>query len=260
MDMAIVIVDGLKQHHIIHIRIWVNYGLCEKDESSHFEIKINDRKILYRISDFFDGSEKFSSEYDHETDTYIHKGSKKVSNIKYDKSKRDEEKHGCIIQDVYKTIIEEIADTDDEYDDLMEHFKHTRIESRLLKPGITSKEKNPLDLTLESSYDKLLNYIKRKIEKEIGIIFILKPDISTDDYLNLYKERLKKVNIINIKYDFFKEKTSESYGRILEISLDAWNDFENQIDVLKSKFIPDVAEPISENPIRNLMRSVGGCS
>jgi hypothetical protein len=102
----------------------VNYGECEEDESSHFEIKINDRKIYNRVLNVLDGDPTFSSDHDHETDIYIHKGSKKVSVIKYDKSKRDEDKHGCM-QDVYNAIIEDIADTDDEYDDVTNGVKMT---------------------------------------------------------------------------------------------------------------------------------------
>ena len=228
----------------------VNYGKCEEDESSHFEIKINDREILYKISDFFDGSETFSSDYDHETGTYISLGRKKVSNIKYDKSKRDEYKHGCV-QDVYNAIIEDMADTGEEHDDLMEHFKHTRVELRFLKPCVTTTQKNPLNLNSESSYGELLDCIKKEIKKIT--IFILKPDISTDDYLNLYKKRLKKVNTTD-------PITPSDYGRILEVTPDAWNDFENQIDVLKSKFIPDVTPSILENSMRHIIHRVGGRS
>lgn len=227
----------------------VNYGKCEEDESSHFEIKINDRKILYKISDFFDGSETFSSDYDHETETHIKKGSKKVSNIKYDKSKRDEDKHGCV-QDEYNAIIEEMADTGDEHDDLIDDFKHTRVELRFFRPAVSTRE-TPLHINSESSYGELLDCIKKEIKKMT--IFILKPDISIDDYIDLYKKRLKKVSVT-------KALTSSDYGRILEVTPDAWNDFENQIDVLKSKFIPDVTPSISNNPIRRIIHRVGGRS
>lgn len=207
----------------------VNYGLCEKSESTHFEIKINKLKILCKILSFFDKSERkkfYSSDYDHETDIHITRGSQKVSNIKYDKSKRDEEKHGCV-QDVYNAIIEDMADTDDEYDDLLEYLKHTRVELRFFRPAVSSRQ-NPLDLNLESSYDELLKCIKDEIEKMT--IFILTPDISTDDYVNLYKKRLKKVSVT-------KRLTPDDYGRILEITDEEWNNFENKINDLKSQFI-----------------------
>ncbi|MCX7075484.1 MAG: hypothetical protein NTZ45_01735 [Methylococcales bacterium] len=227
----------------------VNYGKCEEDESSHFEIKINDREILYKISDFFDGSETFSSDYDHETETHIKKGSKKVSNIKYDKSKRDEDKHGCV-QDVYNAIIKDMADTGEEHDDLIDDFKHTRVELRFFRPAVSTRE-TPLVINSESSYGELLDCIKKEIEKMT--IFILKPDISTDDYLDVYKKRFKKVTVT-------RAITSSDYGRTLEVTPDAWNDFENQIDVLKSKFIPDVTPSISNNPIRRIIHRVGGRS
>jgi hypothetical protein len=207
----------------------VNYGRCEKSESSHFEIKINDRKILSKIMRFFDKSSKtftYSSDYDPETDIHIKRGSQKVSNIKYNKSERDEYKHGCV-QDVYNGIIEDISDTDDEHDDLMDCFRHTRVEFRFYQPAVSTRQ-DPLDLNSESSYDKLLGYIKKEIEKMT--IFILKPDISTDDYLDLYKKRLKKVSVT-------KPLTQDDYGRILEVTGDEWNDFENKVNFLKSQLI-----------------------
>jgi hypothetical protein len=205
---------------------WINYSRCEKGESSHFEIKINDRKTLYKIIDLFDGCEKYSSDYDPEEDIFVRRGKKKVSIIKYNKSKRDEDKHGCV-QDVYNGIIKDISDTDDEYDDLMDCFRHTRVEFRFYQPAVSTRQ-DPLDLNSESSYDKLLCYIKKEIEKMT--IFILKPDISTDDYLDLYKKRLKKVSVT-------KPLTPDDYGRILEVTGDEWNDFENKVNFLKSQFI-----------------------
>lgn len=205
----------------------VNYGRCEKSESSHFEIKINDRKILSKIMRFFDKSSKtftYSSDYNPETEIHIKRGSQKVSNIKYNKSERDEDKHGC---DVHNGIIEDISDNDDEHDDLMEYFKHTRVELRFFRPAVSSRQ-NPLDLNLESSYGELLQCIKKEIEKMS--IFILKPDISTDDYVNLYKKRLKKVSVT-------RRLTPDDYGRILEITDDEWKNFENKINDVKSQFI-----------------------
>jgi hypothetical protein len=230
----------------------VNYGECEKDESSHFEIKINDRKIYNRILNLFDGTPTFSSDYDHETDIYIKLGAKKVSIIKYDKSKRDKDKKRDV-QGVYNATIKEIADTDDEHDDLMEHFKHTRVELQFFKPCVTSTQKKLLNINSESSYGELLDCIKKEIKKMT--IFILKPDISTNDYLDLYKKRLNQSN--GTKRTRLIEQLTSS-GRILEVTPDAWNDFENQIDVLKSKFIPDVT--ISNNPIRSIIHRVGGRS
>ena len=226
----------------------VNYGECDIEESSHFEIKINDRKILCRISDFFDGTETFGSDYDHENEINIKNGTKKVSNIKYDKSKKDKEKYGCM-NNAYQAIIKEIADTNDEYNDLMKHFQHTRVESRFFKPCVTSTQKKPLDINLESSYDKLFNEIKKEIGKMT--IFILKPDtdISIDDYVDSYKKRLEKVNAT-------RAITSSDYGKILEVTSDRWNDFENQINFLKSKFIPDVTPSISDNPARRIIQSL----
>lgn len=220
---------------------WINYSRCEKNESSHFEIKINDRKILYKIMNLFEGCEKYSSDYDPEEDIYVKRGKKKVSIIKYDKSKRDEDKHGCV-QDMYNAIIKDMADTDDEHDDLLEYLKHTRVELRFFRPAVSSRQ-NPLDLNLESSYGELLKCIKNEIEKMT--IFIIKPDISTDDYLNLYKKRLKKVSVT-------MRLTPDDYGRILEITDDEWNNFENKINYLKSKFIPDV-----KSPIRQLVSNLG---
>jgi hypothetical protein len=205
---------------------WITYGECEKNESTHFEIKINKRKILSKVSNFFDGSEKFSSDYDPETETYIKKGSKKVSNIKYDKSNRDEQKHGCI-KDVYDAIVKDMVDTDDEYDDLMNYFRHTRVELRFLKPAVSTRQSS-LDLNSELSYGKLLDYIKKEIKKIT--IFILKPDVSTDDYLDLYKKRLKEVNTTC-------KLTSDNFGKILEATADEWNDFENKMNFLKAQFI-----------------------
>lgn len=206
---------------------WINYSRCEKSESSHFEIKINDRKLLYKIMNLFEGCEKYSSDYDPEEDIHVKRGRKKVSIIKYDKSKRDEDKHRCV-QNMYNAIIKDMADTDDEHDDLMEYLKHTRVELRFFRPAVSSRQ-NPLDLNLESSYGELLKCIKNEIEKMT--IFIIKPDISTDDYLNLYKKRLKKVSVT-------RRLTPDDYGRILEITDDEWNNFENKINDLKSKFIP----------------------
>ena len=228
---------------------WFSYGKCEEDESSHFEMRINDRKIYNRILNLFDGTPTFSSGYDHETDIYIKLGSKKVSIIKYDKSKRDEDEDRDV-QNVYKAIIEEIADTDDEYNDLMENFQHTRVELRFLKPCVTTTQKKLLNINSESSYDQLLDRIKKEIKKMT--IFILKPDISTDDYFNLYKERLNESN--PTKRRKLSEKITSS-GRILEVTPDVWSDFENQIDVLKSKFIPDVIQLIPENPTKFWIRS-----
>lgn len=201
----------------------VNYGPCEESESTHFEIKINNRRILYRISDFFDGSEAFSSDYDHETETHIRRGTKKVSKIKYDKSKRDEERHGCV-QEVYNAIIEEISDNDDEQTELMDTFKHSRVELRFHRPGVTTRE-NPLCLNTESNYERLFHAIEKEIKKLS--IFILKPGVSTDDYLNIYKERLKKVNSV-------KPITPDEYGRIIGVN---WNNLDNQINALKLFFI-----------------------
>lgn len=226
----------------------VNYGECEKDESSHFEIKINDRKIYNRILNLFDGTPTFSSDYDHETDIYIKLGAKKVSIIKYDKSKRDKDKKRDV-QGVYNATIKEIADTDDEHDDLMEHFKHTRVELQFFKPCVTPTQTKLLNINSESSYGQLLDCIKKEIKKMT--IFILKPDISTNDYLDLYKKRLNQSN--GTKRTRLIEQLTSS-GRILEVTPDAWNDFENQIDVLKSKFIP------SNNPIRSIIHRVGGRS
>jgi hypothetical protein len=222
-----------------------SYSKCEENESSHFEIKINDSKIYSEIRKLFNKTETYSSNYNHEKQTHIKIGAKKVSNIKYNKSKKDKEYHGCM-NDKYKAIIEEMADTDDEYNDLMEHFQHTRVELRFLKPCVTSTQKKLLNINLESSYGELLDLIKKEIEKMT--IFILKPDISIDDYVDSYKKRLKKVSAT---YAI----TSNDYGKILEVTPDVWSDFENQINVLKSKFIPDVMQLIPENPTKLWIRS-----
>jgi len=200
----------------------VNYGPCEKSESSHFEIKINNRKILYNISDIFDGSETFDSDYDHETKTYINKGKKKLSIIKYDKSKRDIKKHICM-DDVYGSLIEEIADSDYEHDDLMNSFKHSRVELRFHQPAVTARQ-DPLDLNTDTDYDTLFKTIKKEIKKLS--IFILKPEVSTDDYLDLYRQRLKKVNTV-------KQITPDEYGRIIGVN---WDNLDKQIKTLKDFF------------------------
>ena len=207
----------------------INYGQCEKKESTHFEIKINKRKFLYTIARYFDGSETFDSEYDHETQTHMSRQSKKVSHISYDKSGRDEEKHGPMM-DIYMDIVKEIAESDDEHNDLMDfvdNFPHTRFESRFLQPGVTTKQK-PLELNKGSNFELLLPYFKKHIEKHT--IFILKPGVSTDDYLNIYKERLKKVNAV-------KPITSSDFGKVIGLNLDNWNNLDNQINTLKSFFI-----------------------
>ncbi len=152
---------------------------------------------------------------------------------------------------MYKAIIEEIADTDDEYNDLMENFQHTRVESRFFQPCVTKTQTKPLNINSESSYDKLLDIIKEEIEKMT--IFIVKPDISADEYLRLHKE------LLNRKYGSKRiqlrgQLLSNDYGRILEVSSEAWDDFENQIDVLKSKFIP------SKSLTRSIIHRVGGRS
>jgi hypothetical protein len=229
----------------------VNYAECEENESSHFQIKINDLKIYCQIRKLFDGTETYSSDCEDKTKIHIKTGSKKISNIKYDKSKRDKDKKRDV-QGVYKAIIEEIADIDDEYNDLMEHFQHTRVESRFFQPCVTKTQTKPLNINSESSYDKLLDIIKEEIEKMT--IFIVKPDISADEYLRLHKDLLNKK--YGSKRIQLREQIilSNDYGRILEVTPDAWNDFENQIDVLKSKFIP------SNNPIRRIIHRVGGRS
>jgi len=208
---------------------WITYGQCEKSESSHFEIKVNKRRILYRISDFFDGSETFDSDYDHETETHIGKGTKKVSKKKYDKSKKDKEMHECV-QDVYNSLIEEIAENEDEHGDLMNSFKHTRFELSFFQPGVSQRQK-PLDLNTDTDYDKLIQAIEKEIKKTS--IFILKPGVSTDDYLDLYRQRLRKVNTV-------KPITPDEYGRKLAVE---WKDLENQKQMIKSFFVKDSEPP-----------------
>jgi len=133
---------------------------------------------------------------------------------------------------------------------LFKPTQHTRVELRFFRPAVSTRE-TPLHINSESSYGELLDCIKKEIKKMT--IFILKPDISTDDYLDVYKKRFKKVTVT-------RAITSSDYGRTLEVTPDAWNDFENQIDVLKSKFIPDVTPSILENPTRSIIHRFGGRS
>lgn len=224
----------------------INYSECEKNESSHFQIKINDRKIYHQIRKLFDGNETYSSDCEDKSKIHIKIGSQKISNIKYDKSKRDEVKKRDV-KNVYKVIIKEIADTNNEYNDLIENFPHTRVESRFSQPSVSARA-DSLNISLESSYEKLLDSIKKEIEKMT--IFIVKPDISADEYLRLHKE------LLNRKYgskriQLREQMLSSDYGRILEVSSDAWNDFENQINNLKSKFVPD------SNSIKRIIQRLG---
>ena len=90
-------------------------------------------------------------------------------------------------------------------------------------------------------------------------IFIVKPDISADEYLRLHKELLNK-KYGSKRIQLRGQLLSNDYGRILEVSSEAWDDFENQIDVLKSKFITDidVTQPIPKKSIGQIINNLGG--
>ena len=223
----------------------INYSECEEYESSHLQIKINKRKVYNRIMNLFDGAGKFNTDHNYKTDIYIKLGRKNLSIIKYNKFERDAE-NDRDVQDVYKEIIEKMTDTKEECDDF--NFSHTRVEIRLLKPD--AKNGVLLDLNSELRYGELLKCIKKEIEKIS--IFILKPDISTDNYLNLYKNRLKKVSIT-------KPLIPDDFGRLLEISSNEWVNLDNQINFLKSKFINENGNDIdSEIPVFDIKRLLKG--
>jgi hypothetical protein len=163
------------------------YKPCEKEDHTHYEIKINDRKLYYKISKLFDGTEAFSSDYDPDTETNISRKPKQVSKIKYDKYSRDLKKHGGELMDnFYNKLIDEIAENQTEHDELKKTIRgsHTRVEDRFHRPAVKQRDKHTLDLRNKTSYDTLTQTIKDEIKKIS--IFILKPEVSTDEYLDLY--------------------------------------------------------------------------
>ena len=213
------------------------YKPCEKENHTHYEIKINDRKLYYKISKLFDGTEAFSSDYDPDTETNISRKPKQVSKIKYDKYARDLKKHGRELMDkVYNKLIDEIAENQTEHDELKKTIRgsHTRVEDRFHKPSVKQRDKHTLNLRNETSYDTLTQTIKDEIKKIS--IFILKPEVSTDAYLDLYKQRLKKVNTC-------EKLTPDEYGRILEVDLDS---LDKQIATLKEFFNVEPESPIKK--------------
>jgi hypothetical protein len=224
----------------------VAYRQCEQVCSTHFEIKINKRKLYYKISKLFDGTETFSSEYDHETETNIRRKPKKVSIINYDKFARDLKKHGSAYMDeVNNTLIEEIAENEAEHEDLKKTFRdsHSRVEYRFHKPAVTQRQKKSLDLNTETAYEDLFQTIEEEVKKIS--IFILKPDVSAEDYLDLYRQRLKKVNAC-------EQITPDEYGRILEVNLDTLTE---HIKTLKGFFNIEPTSPIIKSVTTRIQKS-----
>ena len=222
------------------------YKLCEKAEHTHYEIKINNRKLYYKISKLFDGTEAFSSDYDPDTDTHIGRKPKQVSIIKYDKFAREIKKHGReVMEKAYNILIEEIAENEAEYEELKKTFKdsHSRVEYRFHKPAVKQRDRHTLDLSTEHSYETLIQTIKDEVNKIS--IFILKPEVSTKDYLNLYKQRLRKVNTC-------EQITPDEYGRILEVN---WDILDKQIATLKEFFNVEPALPIIKAVTTRIQKS-----
>lgn len=211
----------------------INYGQCEKSESTHCEIKVNKRKVFFAVAKNFDGSASYSVEYDHENDIHLGRQPRKISHIKYNKSLKDSEKSedNVPMKEIYTTIIKEIAaDNDDEHHALMkyvENFPHTRFESIFIKPGVTTKQ-NSLDLEEGSNFDLLLPYFKKNIEKHN--IFILRPFVSPDEYLKVYEDRLEKVSAV-------RPIISDKYGKIIGLNETNWDDLAKQIENLKLFFV-----------------------
>jgi len=166
---------------------FLNYNPCHKQQATHLEIRIKDRKLYYKTYSIIEKSGikiGFNSEIDSDEDIRISKNRNSVSIIKYDKTYKDtldESYENSYVEDYYNKIAELYSNSDDEFDSIKDKLKHTRVEIRLYYGGNKSLELN------EGGFITLENDIRKQIDKlQINLFNTLS---ETNRYL---KENIKK--------------------------------------------------------------------
>lgn len=208
--------------------IFSNYNPCHKQQATHLEIRIKDRKLYYKTYSLIEKSGVkigFNSEIDSDEDIRISKNRNSVSIIKYDKTYKDtldESYENSYVEDYYNKIAELYSNNDDEFDSIKDELKHTRVEIRLYYGGNKALNING------NWYDVLYNDLLKQISKLQ--INIFNPISETKRYLL----ENSKINKNRDKQYPIKIK---GFGKSLDTSTD---DVKSSLDELNTYFTTDV--------------------
>ena len=207
--------------------IFSNYEQCNKQKATHLEIRIKDRKLYYKTYSMIEKSGVkigFNSEIDSDEDIRISKNRNSVSIIKYDKTYKDtldESYEDDYITNYYDSITKLYSKNDNEFDEIRENLKHTRIEIRLYYGGNKALNING------NWFDILHNDLLKQISKLQ--INIFNPISETKRYL----QENSKINKNRDKQYPIKIKC---FGKSLDTST---NDVYNSLIDLKVCFTTD---------------------
>ena len=250
--------------------VYKSFAECEKKDATHVQLKINDKNLFYEVRELFEGQENWSYDFDETEDIKLSKSKPKSTWVSYDKMQRDEDigNEDASREHTYDPISLEYANNDEELaDELGVDLKHSRLELRLLNPGVKRKRvfdkiafkfreftPPPLDALDENTYPEIIKDLEGRV-KPISIVLI-KDDVPNGVYINHCREiqKLQKLmheenqNKLKIKREKkgkkfepteFKPKMVEPkrlHGRVLKPK-DYTEAITSELDIIKSFFV-----------------------